>query len=587
MYVKDFIKSLLPIICHFLVIIYLTPAQAQNDCMPDIRFQHDSNYSANYNEVMSFYHNAGRCADFVRFSSFGESDSGKPLSVFIVDKKSQFEPLSEDDNRAVILINNGIHPGEPCGIEACMILVNHFLSADFKHNLLDDVVLLIVPVYNVGGMLNRSSFSRANQDGPEAYGFRGNARNLDLNRDFIKADSRNTLSLLKLFKRWSPDVFIDTHTSNGADYPYTMTLIANMNDRLAPPLGNFIYEDLLPGVYRDMEERRWPMIPYVNAPTTPDEGIVAFDDLARYSMGFGALHHIPSFTTEAHMLKPYRDRVESTYQFLDVMIKNVARNKKQLKRARHEAEIYYAEQNNIPLKWMLDKTKSKKLLFKGYTAKTKTSEVTGLERLYYDRSEPYEKEIPFWNHYNVSEEVEVPHTYVLPQAYSGVAERLRLNGVEIERSRRDSFITSRSYRISDFKTRSGAYESHYLHYNIEVEMEVTDFHVRSGDYVISTHQPARRFIIETLEPQAPDSYFAWNYFDEILMQKEYFSAYVFEDLAAELLRSDDALQAAFTKKKENDEDFAGNARAQLDFIYKSSHYYEKTHNLYPVARLFD
>ena len=452
--------------------------------------------------------------------------------------------------------------------------------------MLDDVIILIVPVYNIGGMLNRNSYSRTNQNGPEAYGFRGNARNLDLNRDFIKADSRNTRAIHALFNRWKPDIFIDTHTSNGADYPYTMTLITNIKERLAPSIRTLLYDDMLPHLFDEMESSGWEMIPYVHARTTPDEGIAVFNDLPRYSMGYGALHHIPSFTTEAHMLKPFKDRVLSTLQFLKTIVSYAATHKKKIRMARNEALIHTRRLEKATLSWSLDLDHPSTLNFKGYTPRREVSAVTGKERLRYDHSAPFEKNIPYYNRYNKDIEVNIPHTYVLPQAYVEIAELLRSNGVMIKRSRRDSLASSQSYRIIDFQTRQ-AYEGHYLHYDVQVEEVTTPYEVHSGDYVISTDQDARRYIVETLEPQAPDAFFAWNFFDGILMQKEYFSPYVFEDTAARLLATDASLKERFEEKKAIDTEFAVDAYAQLKFIYMNSPHYEDTHMCYPVGRLFD
>ena len=268
------------------------------------------------------------------------------------------------------------------------------------------------------------------------------------------------------------------------------------------------------------------------------------------------------------------------------MIEYAGSNNKELRQARQEAIDYYQELEQIPISWELNTQEVSDLNFKGYEAKRKASEVTGQERLYYDRNEPFEQNIPFWKRYNVKLSVDVPTYYIIPQAYGDVAEKLRLNGVELTRSKRDSFATSTSYRITHVESRKSPYEGHYLHDKIEVEKEIIEFQVRAGDYVVATDQPARRYICETLEPHAPDSYFAWNFFDGILMQKEYFSPYVFEDEAARLLQSDAALKKAFEEKKATDAEFEKSSYAQLEYIYKASPHYESTHNLYPVGRIF-
>ena len=162
---------------------------------------------------------------------------------------------------------------------------------------------------------------------------------------------------------------------------------------------------------------------------------------------------------------------------------------------------------------------------------------------------------------------------------------MKWNGVEVHQLEEDSQLELDFYYIKNYETSKTAYEGHYIHSKVEVESKTMKRQFYKGDYVIYVNQATNRYIVETLEPQAPDSYFAWNFFDGILMQKEYFSSYVFEDLALKYLEKDPALKAALEAKKAEDEAFATSARAQLDFIYKRSPHYEATHNLYPIGRL--
>jgi hypothetical protein len=225
-------------------------------------------------------------------------------------------------------------------------------------------------------------------------------------------------------------------------------------------------------------------------------------------------------------------------------------------------------------------------IFKGYTAKYKPSEVSGLQRLYYDREAPYTKEIPYFKFYNTTIAVRKPIAYIIPQAYQEVIERLRWNNVALHRLTEDQTLEVEQYRIEDYKDRA-AYEGHYLHYGTTVTTENRQQRYHKGDYVVLTNQPLNRYIVETLEPQAPDAFFSWNFFDGILMQKEYFSAYVFEDKAAAMLAADPELKAALEAKRAEDPEFAKSARAQLNFIYERSPHYEPTYRLYPVGRLMD
>jgi len=467
-----------------------------------------------------------------------------------------------------------------------MLLLRDILQENKLRSYLEEVVLVVVPIYNIGGSLNRSNYSRANQNGPEEHGFRGNAKNLDLNRDFIKCDSKNAQTLNKIFQEWQPDIFIDNHTSNGADYQYTITLVATQHNKLDPHLSAYMNGRLLPKLYEQMAASGWEMTPYVYARSTPDEGIAGFLELPRFSSGYAALFNTLSCMPETHMFKPFADRVQSVRFFMENMIKIAHEDGTAIKAARWKAIENTIKKNTFDLSWELDFTKSDTILFKGYEAGNKKSQITGLDRRYYDRNKPYEKEIPYFNYYKATQSVEKPTAYIIPQAYSEVIERLLWNDVKMKRLKEDQLLEVEMYRVVDFKTRN-AYESHYLHYNTEVEKEDKTWQFHKGDYVIFTDQPSNRYIVETLEPHAPDSFFAWNFFDGILSQKEYFSSYVFEDFAAEFLKNHPSIKEELEAQKQEDQEFAKNGRAQLDFIYKRSPWYEPTHRLYPVGRILD
>ena len=549
-------------------------------------FEKNVNTTPTYHEVIESYKTLAADNKMFQFNQIGITDAGYPLHYGVLSKSKEFDPkVLQKQGKLVLLVNNAIHPGEPCGVDATMILVRDYLTKPNLMKLLDEVVLVFIPIYNIGGSLNRGSYSRANQEGPEAYGFRGNAKNLDLNRDFIKCDSRNAQTFNQLFNIWNPNIFIDNHTSNGADYQYTITLIASQKDKLNKHLSSLMVNEMLPNLYKNMNARKWEMTPYVYARSTPDEGISGFLDLPRYSSGYATLHNCISLMPETHMLKPYKDRVSSVYHFMDAMINWMNENQESIKNAKAQADQFVKEQNKFDVNWALNFDKVESIIFKGYEAKYKPSLVTGQSRLYYDRNAPFEKEVPFYNSYKSSNTIEKPSAYIIPQAYYKLIERLKWNGVEMERLSEDREVEGDYYYIKNYKTRDRAYEGHYLHYEIETEEKNLTRKFYKGDYLIKTNQVKNRYIIETLEPSAPDSYFAWNFFDGILMQKEYFSAYVFDDRAFEILNNNPQLKRTFENKKEMDSKFSNDANAQLNFIYQNSDHYEQTYLMYPVARI--
>lgn len=550
--------------------------------------QFDNNISLPYQVVINTYDKlAGGHAEAQLFEG-KTTDSGKPLHLFVISGDGDFDPAAaKAKGKAVLFINNGIHPGEPCGIDASLEWAHDLLNNKTAHTaLLDQVVICIIPVYNVGGSLNRGCCSRANQFGPEQYGFRGNASYLDLNRDFIKNDSRNALAFTDFFQRWDPDVFIDTHTSNGADYQYTMTLLATQKDKLQAPLRSYLQKTMLPALYQDMADRNYEMTPYVySMKQTPDQGIMGFMDSPRYSSGYAALFQTIGFTSETHMLKRFSERAQSTYEFLDATLKVVLRDKEQIIKARKQAREEIKQQKAFVLSWMLDTNTFETISFKGYEAGYKTSEVSGKQRLFYEQTKPYTKDIPFYSTYKPASTAEKPGSYVIPQAWQHCIQHLQRNGVTLHKLTSDKRMQVEVYYIEDYNSPSKPYEGHFVHKNTTVRKETQELMFYAGDVVVDMNQDRNAFIMATLEPAATDSYFNWNYFDAILQQKEWFSSYVFEDEAARMLRNDPELKKEFEQAKAENPKMAENANAQLYFLYKRSKHFEPGYLRYPVARL--
>jgi hypothetical protein len=541
--------------------------------------------TATYEQAIAFYkHLAKSYPQQSKLFTYGSTDFGKPLHLLVLSKKKIFDPvaLRKSDTR-IFLINNGIHPGEPEGIDASMMFARDLLK---NNKLPENTVICIIPVYNIDGSHNRSGTSRANQNGPIAYGFRGNAKNYDLNRDFIKTDSKNSNAFQQIFNSWQPEIFVDTHTSNGADYQYTMTLIPTQKDKLNPVLSAYLTKTLVPDLYSQMKAKGYELIPYVNSINeTPDAGITGYIESPRYSTGYAALHNSIGFMPETHMLKNFDKRVESTYKLLQTYVDIITRDAKMIGEQKRRADEYTAAQKDFPLDWKLNRSVYDSIEFKGFDAKYKASEVSGSGRLYYDRNAPYTKKIKYWDNFEPSLTVSKPIAYIIPKAWDKVIALLKLNNVKMQQLASDVKLDLEMYYIADLKTGTRPYEGHYQHSAVKLNPINQSVQFYAGDYVVYVNQAQNRYIVETLEPQAIDSFFNWNFFDSILGQKEGYSSYVFEDTAAALLKNDPVLKKKFVEEKaKNTEEFKS-GRAQLDFVYKNSDYFEKTFNRYPIGRL--
>lgn len=549
--------------------------------------QGNAHQTATWAQTVAFY---GRLADafpqVLRFWQIGVSDNGIPMhaGVITADGVLDRETL-QAQGRPVFFNNNGIHPGEPEGIDACMALVRDLCTSAPARAALGNTVFLFIPVYNVDGCQNRQATSRVNQDGPESFGFRGNALHLDLNRDFIKCDSLAAQVFNRFFTAWDPDVMVDTHTSNGADYSYTMTLIPTQSDKLGGGLGDFLRDTMVPAIFEGMTARDWPTCPYVNPiQQTPDDGIEDFLETPRFSTGYAALHHTIGFMPETHMLKPYPDRVAAMSALVATVLGFTVKNAVQIQTLRTQARA--ARPTHWPLTWAPDDKRPSRFLFKGYQAVHSPSLLGNYTRLSYDRSQPWEKEIDYVNRFNAQDTVQAPRAYLIPQAWREVIERLQWNGVHMTRLEADQTLEARVYRIEGVTSRPDAYEGHLFHDGVTLSTHTEMIAARAGDYLLDLDQPQARFAVETLEPLAHDSFFRWGFFNSVLEKKEHFSDYVFEDTAAQMLRDEPALRLKFEQWKLAHPELLSDGQAVLGFLFAhGQRHREPEWRRYPVAAL--
>lgn len=542
--------------------------------------------TATYGQTIDFYTNLAEIYSEISIQAIGETDSGAPLHIVTLNPNKEFDfSKIRKNKKSILLINNGIHPGESDGIDATMMLFRDIVQGKIETP--KETVLVTIPIYNVGGSFNRNSTTRTNQNGPKDYGFRGNARNYDLNRDFIKCDTKNAKTFTRIFHLVKPDVFIDNHVSNGADYQYTLTHLFTQHNKLGGDLGEYLQNDMMPKLEQKLALKNWDITPYVNVfNEVPEKGFSQFMDSPRYSTGYTALFNTLGMMVETHMLKPYKQRVEGTYGLMRSMIEVIEEDHITIQKKRMSSkENLGGSTKTYTLDWEIDTTKTTTLNFKGFEGELITSEITGTKRLKYDRNKPFIKEVSYQNYFKPRTEVKIPKAYIIPQGWHHIIELLKLNQVEMTPLKKDSIIMVESYKIDSYDTRKTPYEGHYQHYNTKVLKTEKEINFIKGDYIIYTQQDAFRYLLETLEPQAPDSFFNWNFFDTVLQQKEGFSPYVWEDQALELLNNNPKLKETFEHRKKDLTEFNNNWYAQLDWIHKQSEYYENAHMQYPIYRV--
>jgi hypothetical protein len=572
-----------------LVLCFSLTSNAQNK--PLLHLKYEQNYTPTYSEVIEMYNLLDKNYENAVLLEKGLTDCGKPLHLFIINNESEFNPEKiKAQGKSVLLINNGIHPGEPEGIDASLWFADDILrNKDGMAKLLENTVIIIIPVYNIGGHLNRSAFNRSGQTTPYETGFRGNYANLDLNRDFTKCDSYNARSFNQIFTEWNPDVFLDTHTTNGSDHQYSITLIPPAPALYPTLMEKFIRNKFLPDLYSEMKKGQYELIPYVDyIYDDPKKGIAMTQEGPRYSSGYASMFHSYGMITENQIYRNFPDRIKSCYQFINVLANFVSKNSEAIKKSRVDGIKESMDLKNYPVAFHLDTTKFEMIEFKGFEVdKNQISPTSGLSRFGYDTSKPYTERIKYFNVYAQTETVEVPEFYILPQSYRNIIERLDLVNIQYSRLLNDSLINVMVDYIDEYTSPAKPYNGHYFHDKVSTRSEKQTIQYYTGDLIIPVRQEKIKYLLGMFEPKAGDSFFRWNFFDNILDQREYFSSYGFDENALKYLKDHPDFKIKFEEKQKSDPEFAQNHRAQLAYIYNNSEWFEKTWKRYPVGKIFN
>tara|TARA_B100001059_G_C17725483_1_gene523174 strand:+ start:45 stop:1115 length:1071 start_codon:yes stop_codon:yes gene_type:complete len=342
-------------------------------------------------------------------------------------------------------------------------------------------------------------------------------------------------------------------------------------------------ESLLPSLENDLIKNYGiDLFPYVDLRgQTPAEGIISFNDLPRYSMGYTALFQSLSFTVETHMLKPFPQRVQATLAFMKSLISWTNKHKKLIEKSRLKARKSISEAKLYRFNYENDGSVDS-IFFKGYEHSFPKHPITGLERLKYDTLAPYKRKIPHYSSFEAKGEIRVPKYYFVGRQEKDVIKRLKANNVKMIKLKNDTLLKLGVFEVTDFQVSKRPYEGHFQLNKVKVNRGDRTISLKKGDVRVSTNQRNASFIHAVLQPEAEDSYLRWNFFDSYLQQKEYFSSYVFIDKIGEILANDAELKKAYEYKMKEDKAFRESEHSQLYFIYKRSPYFERSVNILPV-----
>ncbi|NWF88471.1 MAG: hypothetical protein HXY50_03320 [Ignavibacteriaceae bacterium] len=547
--------------------------------------------SPSYKDTISYFQKFEEKTQYTKMYSFGVSPQGRDLKYIVAASKEEFTPeKAKKSGKAIILIQNGIHPGEIEGKDACMLLLRDILVTKEKFNLLKNNILLIIPVFNVDGHERLSPFNRPNQKGPLMMGWRTTSHNLNLNRDYMKADSPEMKAWLKLFSNWLPDFIIDNHTTNGADYQYHITYGLEKKENISPYLSKWIKEKYLPYITKNVERDGFLTTRYIEFKNNAlADGLIDYPMLPRFSTGYCAVQNRICLLVETHSLKPFGNRVLSTKSIMSHSLDFINRNHKELINLNNKADsdtvnYYFKKKKVLPVDFE-DTGESEMVEFKGYETYDEESEVMGSKVTKYS-DKAVEFRIPLYNKTRIKIAVSVPNAYLIPKEFSHLIEILNLHGIKHKVLNSSCQFLVEKYKFTNENFSERPYEGRQ-----QVTFSVSPFYeklkVPKGTYFVSTNQRTLRVIVNLLEPQSPDSFAGWGFFNSFFERKEYAEAYIMEPIAKQMLKDDAKLSKEFFVKIETDENFRNNPLDRLDFFYRNSPYFDACEKIYPIMRVHE
>ena len=541
-----------------------------------------------YAETLDFIRRLEKTSPFLSLSFYGASAEGRPMPVVVASKDKAFTPeAAAKAGKPVVLVLNGIHPGEIDGKDACLILLRDMALGN-RPDLLDTVTLLVVPIYNVDGHERTSKYNRPNQDGPvDGMGFRTTTQGYDLNRDFLKVDAPETRALVSLVAAWHPDLFVDDHVTDGSDAQATLTVAYASEPATPEPLRAWL-RTVVPPALAAVEEAGWKTAPYIEwvDPLDPPKGIDPGPSEPRYGTGYMPLRGIPAILVENHALKPYGERVRANEAFLSALLARVGAAPRPLKEAR-AASLEAARTASVGSTFVLagetDLSRPEKIDFPGFAWSQVTSPVTGRPRLVYDRATPMSIPMPFYPHAKPKVTAPRPAAYVVPAGWPRIEERLAAHGVRFTKLAEPRTIAVGTYRASEPKFDPAPYQGR-IRVSAKIARATETRTLPAGSLYVPLDDPLAPVAIHLLEPEAPDSLFAWGEMSSAFETKEYIDARVLDPLAEKLLRDDPKLAAEWEARLK-DPKFAAAPRERYRFFYSRTPYWDESVGLLPVYRL--
>ncbi len=573
-----------------LLFVHVIGLPAQDD--PLLTYYERSGYKAtpSYDETIDYCRQLDQASPEIHYTTFGKSPQGRDLPLLVIDADGLFDALSaRNAGKLVLMVQAGIHPGEIDGKDAGFMFFRDLVVNNQHGGLPNNLTILFIPIFNVDGHERSGPYNRINQDGPEEMGWRTTAQNLNLNRDFVKADAPEMQAWLRLFREWLPDFLMDIHVTDGADYQYVMTYGLETHGNMDEGLTRWTSERLVPEMESQMASAGHLSFPYVMFRRwhDPRSGLRSGAASPRYSSGYAAVQNRIGLLVENHSLKDYQTRVSSTYELLRITCDLLSREAGNLKSLNQRADAFAASAEfrarPFPVSFKAGKD-SVMVEFLGVEYDVVESDLTGGPWFKYYPDKPKTYRLPWFYQQDPAAEVLIPGAYIYPPEWSFITERLDLHGVRYTRLGGPETVAVQSFRFKDYSWSKTPFEGRF---SLTTAWD-TIYEERlypAGSIVVPTDQRTARLIAHMFEPCGPDSWLSWGYFNAIFEMKEYFETYKMEAYAREMLATTPGMRDEFNRWLDDHPEMKENQWGQLEWFYRRSPWWDKQKDVYPVGKV--
>ena len=543
-----------------------------------------------YDESIRYSKQLANESEYIEYGTFGISPQGRELPYLIADRNKNFTPESvKKSGNAVLFVEACIHPGESEGKDAGFMLLRDILISKKYPELLKNTTLIFIPIFNIDGHERFSPYNRINQNGPKEMGWRTTAQNLNLNRDFSKADAPEMQQWLAFFNEWLPDFFMDIHTTDGADYQYALTYgMHTLGDM--EPVHTKWQNNYLKNVEEKLLNDDVLMFPYVSFRRwhDPRSGLVRHTASPRYSTGYLAAQNRPALLVETHMLKNYKTRVEATYHLLRHTIEIIDNEHNEL--ININKKIDAKTQNLVGKEIILDYETSEKdsttVKFKGVDYKIIPSDLTGGDWVQFSDI-PKEYELVLFEKIIPTAKAILPKAYIIPVEWAEIIEKLKLHGIECEILKENKQFEISTYKFTGVRFANSPFEGRQMvnQFNLE-EIKLTK-EFPAGSAIIPVNQRTAKLIALLLEPNSPDSFLRWGFFNTIFERKEYVETYVMEKMAREMIAKDPQLKVEFENAVKQYPQYLNNQWAKVFWFFERTPYWDQQKDVYPIGKIIN